>query len=294
MPDHTPATAADRSPGVGRDPREVRGAWSAFQHHGRAEPAPDLAGHVSGYWFGHWDLRDQPPYRQLTVPYPQVHLSFGYEPVPVVRGVTRGHVVRVLRGAGWVFGVAFRPGCFRRFLGRPVSTITGRSIPAYQVFGPDVPRPTVAGTPHGAEMVEVVERLLRAHQPRSDPAADLATAIVQHIAADPGLTRVDTLADRVDLSVRQLQRLFVEHVGISPKRVIRRYRLHEVTRRLDDGLAIDWAGLAAELGYSDQAHLTRDFAAIFGEPPTRYAERYPAWPISESRPAEVRARRHRT
>lgn len=58
-------------------------------------------------------------------------------------------------------------------------------------------------------------------------------------------------------------------------RPICRYRLHEVTRRLDDRLAIDWAALAVELGYADQAHLTRDFAAIFGEPPTRYAERFP-------------------
>jgi AraC-like DNA-binding protein len=71
-----------------------------------------------------------------------------------------------------------------------------------------------------------------------------------------------------------LQRLFAEHVGVPPKWVIRRYRLREVTDRLDAGEPVDWGPLAAELGYADQAHLTRDFAAMFGEPPTRYAERY--------------------
>jgi AraC-like DNA-binding protein len=68
--------------------------------------------------------------------------------------------------------------------------------------------------------------------------------------------------------------LFAEYVGIGPKWVIRRYRLHEVTERLAAGGRVDWAALAADLGYADQAHLVRDFKQMFGEPPTRYAARY--------------------
>lgn len=41
------------------------------------------------------------------------------------------------------------------------------------------------------------------------------------------------------------------------------------------GAGIDWAWLAAELDYADQAHFTRDFTAMAGESPTRYAQRYP-------------------
>ena len=78
--------------------------------------------------------------------------------------------------------------------------------------------------------------------------------------------------------MRRLQRLFAEHVGVGPKWVIRRYRLHEVTERMSAGAPIDWAALAADLGYADQAHLTRDFTDLFGEPPTAYARRYPPDP----------------
>lgn len=46
------------------------------------------------------------------------------------------------------------------------------------------------------------------------------------------------------------------------------------------GGCIDWAGLAAELGYADQTHFTRDFTAIVGETPTAYAERYPPDPVT--------------
>jgi AraC-like DNA-binding protein len=74
--------------------------------------------------------------------------------------------------------------------------------------------------------------------------------------------------------VRGVQRLFAEYVGIGPKWVIRRYRLHEVTERMAAGGEIDWAALAADLGYADQGHFIRDFKNMFGEPPTWYARRY--------------------
>lgn len=50
-------------------------------------------------------------------------------------------------------------------------------------------------------------------------------------------------------------------------------RLHEAAGRADDGEPVDWAALARDLGYADQAHLTRDFAATIGVPPSRYAQR---------------------
>lgn len=237
-----------------------------------------MAAFVSRYWFVAWDLRGQSPYRQLIVAYPNVHLSFVDDTATAVHGVARGHVFRVLEGAGRVFGVAFRPGCFRPFLRSPVSTITDRSIDAREVFGPDVPHRAMADTADEAEMVHVVEQFLRANRPQHDPTAQTVADIVSRIAAEPDITRVDILADRLGTSVRRLQRLFAEYVGVGPKWVIRRYRLHEVNRRLAMGIAVEWARLAAELGYADQAHFTRDFTAMMGEPPTRYAERYPAQP----------------
>jgi AraC-like DNA-binding protein len=247
-----------------RDARELRGAWATFQRHWYGVPAADLAPYVSGYWAAEWDLRGQEPYRQKIVPYPTVQLTFRDGDV-VVRGPERGHVVRVLEGRGRVFGVTFRPGCFRPFLGTSVSTITGRALPASAVFGP--------GLPAGDQ--QEVEEFLRARLPAPDPLAGQAAAIVALVQAEPQLTRVDELAARAGVGIRRLQRLFAEYVGLGPKWVIRRYRLHEVGERLASGMDIDWVRLAGELGYADQAHFIRDFTAVVGESPTRYAERYP-------------------
>ncbi|RZQ62553.1 AraC family transcriptional regulator [Amycolatopsis suaedae] len=214
------------------------------------------------YWQVWWDYAE--PYRQLIVPYPNVHLTF-HPGGGRVNGVCTGHQIQVLSGRSGVFGVAFRPGCFRPFLGGPVSSITDRVIDATEVFGQDLP---------GEVNVETVEAFLRSRLPEPDPKAGEAASVVERIASEPELTRVDAVARELGTGVRQLQRLFAEYVGVGPKWVIRRYRLREVTDRLAAGVTIEWAALAAELGYADQAHFTRDFTAMFGESPTWYAQRY--------------------
>lgn len=257
-----------------RDDRGLHGGWTSFQRHRFLEPGPRLAPFVARYWTVTWDLRGQAPYRQLVVPYPNVHLTFVND-VARVHGVARGHVVRELAGLGRVFGIAFRPGCFRPFLRSPVSGLTDRSVPASAVFGPDVPEAAMASATDETGMREVVERFLGANLPARDPLAEEVADIVARVAAESAITRVDDLAERLDTSGRRLQRLFADYVGVGPKWVIRRYRVHEITERMAAGCRIDWARLAAELGYADQAHLSRDFTAIVGESPTQYAQRYP-------------------
>ncbi|WP_063780878.1 helix-turn-helix domain-containing protein [Nonomuraea sp. SBT364] len=247
---------------MARDTRELNGAWARFQRHGFPAPAPDLAPYVESYWVVTWDYAE--PYRQLIVPYPSVHLTF-VDGAATLQGPATGHQVRVLEGRGSVFGVAFRPGAFRPFLGAPVSTITDRRLDAAEVF---------SGPPPDPAGVASVEAFLRAHLPAPDHRAARAAEIVALVAATPGITRVDALARATGLGVRDLQRLFAEHVGLGPKRVIRRYRLREATDRMAGGTPPDWAALAADLGYADQAHFTRDFRKLFGESPTWYARRF--------------------
>jgi AraC-like DNA-binding protein len=253
---------------VRRDPRELSGAWTRFQHHGTAVPAPDLAPFVERYWTASWDYNV--PYRQKIAPHPSVQVTVRHGGVPEVHGVPRRHVTRVLEGTGTVVGAQFRPGVFRRFVGAAVSTLTDRTVPAATV-------PGLARHPLEQASVDALQDWLRKQLPAPAPSAggQRARAAVELAAADTDIRRVDDLAEAVGTSVRSMQRLFAEHVGIGPKWVIRRFRLHEVTERMAAGGEIDWAQLAAELGYTDQPHLIRDFGDLFGEPPAHYSRRYP-------------------
>jgi AraC-like DNA-binding protein len=247
---------------VGRDVRELRSAWTRYQRHAFHGPSPVLAPWVEQYWEARWDYAE--PYRQKIVPYPKVQLSFSGGHA-YLNGVCSSYQIKVLEGREHVFGVTFRPGCFRPFLGASVSTITDRVVPATEVFGADLP--TTLDVP-------TVEAFLLRHLPDDDPRVRQAVAAVELIAQDNAVPRVERLSGELGLSMRGLQRLFAEYVGIGPKWVIRRYRLHEVTARMAAGGMIGWAALAADLGYADQGHFIRDFKSMFGESPTSYAQRY--------------------
>jgi AraC-like DNA-binding protein len=232
-------------------------------------PAPGLAPYVAHYWLVTWDLRGQAPYEQWVLPYPAVNMTFKAGRCRVA-GVPRGRFSEVLDGAGRVFGVRFTPAGFRPFVDRPVSAFTDRFVPVADVFGPDLAEAVLAADDDAA--VAIMNEFLGGRVPAArDAQSALVEAVAARIAADPTATRVDELAAGFGIGMRRLQRLFAEHVGVGPKWVIRRFRLHEAAGRASSGTDVDWVALAADLGYSDQAHFIRDFTAMVGRPPARYA-----------------------
>jgi AraC-like DNA-binding protein len=239
----------------------------------RYDPAADLAPFVEYHWIVSWDLRGRPPHEQQVLPHPNVHLAFE-ETCAEIHGVDRKLFVRRIEGRGTVLGVRFRPGGFHPFWKAPVSQLNDRVLPAGRLFGPEAgeARQAVMQAADDAEMVTHAERLLRAAAPERDPVAEQVAGMVTRITADQALRRTDQLAAALGLSARRLQRLFAEYVGASPKWVMRRARLHEAAERADSGIPVDWAALSADLGYADQAHLTRDFTATIGVPPARYRD----------------------
>jgi AraC-like DNA-binding protein len=252
----------------------ARTALATFRYD-QVRPVAALAPYVETYWVVSWDRRGREPYEQWVLPYPSVNLTFKPGRCRIV-GVPRGRFSEVLTGAARVFGVRFRPGGFRAFLDAPVASITDRIVSVESVFGPsgtDLATAVLAADDRAAAdlLDQFLVEFLVGRSAGPDPALEQVTAIVDRIAADPAPLRVDDLATEFDLNVRQLQRLFAEYIGVGPKWTIRRYRLHEAAGRLAAGVEVDPVVLAADLGYSDQAHFTRDFAAIAGVPPARYA-----------------------
>jgi AraC-like DNA-binding protein len=243
----------------------------------RHEPGADLASFIDFYWVVRWDLTGQAPYEQAILPHPNVNLAFeaGSPPGAAVYGVDTKIFTRRLSGAGKALGIRFRPGGFRPFYSAPISTLNDRVVPAAAIFGPAA-EATLEGVLAAVDDEAMIDRavgLLRAAGPRPDPVTDEVAGIVARITADPSMRRVGELVTALGIPERRLQRMFAEYVGVSPKWVMRRARLHEAALRADGGDEVDWAALAADRGYADQAHLTRDFRATLGVPPSRYAAR---------------------
>jgi AraC-like DNA-binding protein len=257
-----------------RHPSGVLDLRAGLDHfdHGRHPPAAVLAEFVEHYWRVRWNVPGPEPYVQHTLSNASVHLCVE-RGNSRIQGVTTGRFTRLLSGEGRVFGVKFRPAGFRPFLGSPVAALANRTLPVDAVFGRDgdayVRR--VLALEDDPAMGAAADAFLAERLPPPDPAMAEVNRIVAMIVAERAVTRVDHVVERTGVGKRTLQRLFHEYVGVSPKWIIQRYRLHDAGQRLAEDPDVGLADLALDLGYCDQAHFVRDFKSVVGRPPAAYA-----------------------
>lgn len=232
--------------------------------------------YVEWYWSVHWDLRGRAPYRAEVLSYPSVNVTFERSDSRTggfVNGVSTTKYVRELSGLGEAFGIRFRAGGFGAFTGLDVGSFRDYSVDLADVM------PEAAGlaervldVPTDGQRRAVVEEFLAGRPSVDDPTYRLVLRIVDAMANDLELTRVDQITDRFGVPTRTLQRMFRRYVGAGPKWVLRRYRLQDGADLLAKGRTEDLAALAADLGYFDQAHFSREFTAEVGMAPLEYAK----------------------
>jgi AraC-like DNA-binding protein len=211
-------------------------------------------------------------YRQTVIPYPCINLAVE-RGQSAIFGVASQSISRVLEGDGLVFGVQFLPGGFQAFFGKPIASLTDRSVPIGEVFDETEHEweAAILSLQDDAAMIAHAESRLLAKGPQRHADADAVLRIVNTIADEREVGKVDDVVRLTGLSKRTLERLFRQYVGVSPKWVIQHYRLHEAAEYAGRDEPHDWADLAARLGYADQAHFIRDFKRFVGQSPTRYA-----------------------
>lgn len=261
-----------------------------------AEP---LEGLIDWFWSVRWAVPDGESFTQDVASHPGVNLSLGVAPPTgnephahsalatgnsqrwVLNGVTTGVARRVLRGEGWNVAAKTTTGGFGAWVD-DVATLTdcvldGSDAIAVANILPSL-RSTVAREASADNLAGIAhaigDELVRLLAHRSDArireARDVAR-IARFAEHDRSVRRVDDLARAAGVSARTLQRRFASCAGVSPTWVIRRFRLLDAAELVRDGDAVDWADVAATLGYADQAHLVRDFRATIGQSPAAYA-----------------------
>ena len=273
-----PGLEETRPTGFGR----ARGLVSSRVSGGRIqartfEPPPALQDLVGSLWAGRWDLRGQPDHETELLSDPSVHIVFEQgdgTPGARVVGVWTKLWRRRLTGQGATYGVKLRPGAVRAFTECSAVTLTDRIVPLEDVFGPAV-QPIIGPserwqTPDDA-FSDVTAWLQTVR--RSDRPAEVLRAVRLAARAfeERDVYTVEHLSMSTGVSVRLLQRIFQEHVGVPPKLVIRRARLQEAAVRLERGDAVRLVELSVNLGYADQAHFTRDFKQAVGKSPSAFA-----------------------
>lgn len=244
----------------------------------RLSPPPAVTDLVRWFWIPEWDLPDGRASRQHLIAFPALNLVVEWGDLAPggmvgLSGPTTRASYRDLTGRGWAVGALLRPAAAPLFAQDPQAL-------ADQYVALDLPglreSVTAAMCEHGSaeerhcRAVAAFTTWLADHGSAPDEEALLANRLADAIDLDREVLRVQDAAEQVGVSVRTAQRLARRYVGASPGAMIRRRRLQEAAERLRFDATLDIATLAAELNYSDHAHLTRDFRTTLGTIPSHY------------------------
>jgi len=173
-----------------------------------------------------------------------------------------------------VMGIQFRPGGAFPFLRMPAPEVEGLPVPLEDVWGGrSAPiREQLLAARNVEAMFAVLEQNLTAQlvrPPELHPA--VSYAVRRFCACGSGGESVAEITERVGLSSRRFIELFHRQVGLTPKTFSRVRRFQRVLKAVHRKREIDWARVAAENGYYDQAHFIHDFHGFSGFTPTAYA-----------------------
>ncbi|GMU79038.1 MAG: hypothetical protein AMXMBFR46_18310 [Acidimicrobiia bacterium] len=225
------------------------------------------------------------PGREHTLPSGRMHVAIRLDDVPLrlyaddadaegrlvgsmtLAGARAGYCVKE-SAAARVVGAQLRPGAATALFGMSAAELTARHVPLPSLW-PDAgaTRDELGSLSDPAAMLALLGRALseqvgsiRAMHP------DVAAALERW----DGDTPVASLVEESSLSHRHFTAQFRDATGLSPKRYgrVRRFRRVLAAAHRDPGRS--WAQLAAEGGYADQAHLTREFVEFAGTTPAAY------------------------
>lgn len=245
----------------------------------RFPPAPELVPVIGRFWVPTWSLPpgEERVQRVLQHPAALIVVSPDYDRC---YGIAPGLSETRLSGTSWAFGVMLRPCAGHLVTGLPMGRLRGRHLPLVDAWR------------HGGEVADAVRRIMRSGPGEPEPQraaaalvserlaevlpvgeeAELVDAVVDAAVGKPGLVRVADLAALVGIGERALQRLTATWLGLSPKWLLQRRRLHDASERLRTPAEL--ATIAADLGYVDQAHFTRDWRRVTGMTPKQFASRF--------------------
>ena len=232
-------------------------------------PPAALAPFVDAFWSRAAERSPGSVGPQRILPDGCLDIVVGARHAIVVGAMTRPIVVPPAGGAGMI-GVRFRPGMATAFLGIPAAALTDDHAPLEAVWpdGAEVADHVGAALGTDRAIARLAETLTSRLSRVATVPPDLLAA-VERIIARGGRIDVSRLAASLGVTRQHLARRFAAHVGVPPKTFCRVVRLWQVLRATNGG-RVNWAGLAADLGYSDQSHLVAESRGLTGLTPSHW------------------------
>jgi AraC-like DNA-binding protein len=176
------------------------------------------------------------------------------------------------RHEGRSFGIHVNvsPPAAHRLLGLPLHELAGRQVPLEDVLD----EPFLVERLQEAEKWDERFRLLddvlvRRLADAPPPSEEIVWAWTRLVETDGGV-RIAELARELGWSRKRIAASFRDHIGLTPKRAARLLRFERARELAERAGPPDWAWIAREAGYYDQAHLINEFRSFTGRTPETF------------------------
>jgi AraC-like DNA-binding protein len=176
----------------------------------------------------------------------------------------------------FIIGVHFRPGGAFPFLRMPAGEMRDTTVSLDTLWGAGAVdlRDQLLEAPTHQARFEILERVLSDELARGFQPKGAVGFALRRFMAEPHVTTVAGVTDQIGLSPKRFIQLFRDRTGFTPKVFcrIRRFQqaLDHMEARSGGRARVEWAKVALDCGYFDQAHFIHDFRAFSGINPTSY------------------------
>jgi AraC-like DNA-binding protein len=240
-----------------------------------ADVAPHLQEYIECIWFMRWDFAEQEGVRCIRIPNPcaklvalqQNNKTFR----PLIIGASTEASLFELRGAGATVGFDFKPGGLYPFLGRSMQNWPDAGILAAQLLN-GLPSPSQAAWTELAlskwivGIQDVLSDLLTSPIKNNyKQIAPLVNEALRGVFSSP-----EDMTQLSETSLRSLQRIFQEEVGVSPRDLLRIARFNEAIRIISENDFKSFVDTALDSGFFDQPHMTNEFQKLVATSPSKF------------------------
>jgi AraC-like DNA-binding protein len=239
-----------------------------------AKPCAELSDYIEAIWYMDWNIEDPEGMQCIVAPNPCTKFiilkrdNVTYNPLLI--GAHESAEIFTYTGQGSVVGIDFRPGALYPFINRPMNDWPAIGLSANEVL-PNIPLPGDKwdGENLSEWLSSFEDHLLKLLVNSKDHNYKHILSSIEGIL-DESLQSTEEIAKLCNMSVRTLQRIFKNEVGVTPRDVLRIARFNRSIRQISENDFASFADVALTSGFFDQPHMVNEFQKLVATPPSKF------------------------
>jgi AraC-like DNA-binding protein len=172
-------------------------------------------------------------------------------------------------GISGIIAARFLPDGISPFLNTPLTSLENKAVPVKDLFREEGVNleVQVLNANDNEERIKLIETFLLSKLTERRTIDSITKSCVDIIFQSQGKIGSTELADKMNISRRNMERKFTSAIGMSPKQLARVARLQATLKMLEQKDSTTLTEIAYENGYFDQAHFIKDFREFTGMSP---------------------------